>query len=64
MVTDPTDILKCYLNEEVCTRIRTGEQLEGKLLGFDEHHNILLEMEGTTRFVRGEVIIFVGQKNE
>ncbi|ELA40838.1 uncharacterized protein VICG_02127 [Vittaforma corneae ATCC 50505] len=64
MTTDPIDILKKYINENVLAGIRTGECLEGKLIGFDEHHNVLLELNSVPRFVRGEVIVYIGQKNE
>jgi len=64
MLLDPSDLLKNYLNQQVCTGIRTGELIEGKLLGFDEHHNILLKTAEAARFVRGEMIIFIAQSNQ
>lgn len=64
MLTDPTDLLKSYLNEQICTGLRTGECVAGKLVGFDEHHNILLKTSEKTRFIRGEVITFIGQPKD
>lgn len=64
MITDPIDLLKKYINEHVSTGIRTGECLEGRLIGFDEYHNILLEINNAPKFVRGEVIVYIGQKSE
>ncbi len=62
--TDPNDLLKKYLNENVLTMTRTGECIDGKLIGFDEYHSILLETENTFKFIRGDVLVFIGQKCE
>lgn len=62
MIKDPLDLLKTYLNENVCAKIKTGEMLEGKLVGFDEYHNILLIIENVPKFIRGEVLVFIGEK--
>lgn len=62
MLSDPTDILKTYLRESIIVRLRSGEQIEGLLLGFDEYHSLLIALDLETMFIRGENIVFVGQK--
>lgn len=61
MITDPSDILKVYLKEKVIIRIKSGELYEGMLLGFDEYHSLLLRIDNSTKFIRGENILFIGQ---
>lgn len=62
MLTDPLDLLKTYLKENVLIRLKSGEEFNGVLEGFDDHHNIVLNMESYLKFIRGENIIFIGQK--
>lgn len=61
MTEGPADILKIYLNEEVTVGIKSGEVFNGKLTGFDEHNNVLILCESTCKFIRGEIILFIGQ---
>lgn len=62
MCENPTDILKTYLNENICAGARNGEFFEGKLVGFDEYNNILIIKDKIAKFIRGEMIVFIGQK--
>lgn len=64
MFTDPIDTLKVYLNENVFVKLRSGENIEGKLIGFDEFHSLLLSFGNETRFIRGENILLIGEKTE
>lgn len=61
MISDPTDLLKTYLKETVIVKLKDGSTLVGMLEGFDEHHNTILLMDYSLRFVRGENIVFIGQ---
>ncbi|KAL6121777.1 hypothetical protein NUSPORA_01248 [Nucleospora cyclopteri] len=58
---DPYDLLKAYLKERVILYLKTGEEFEGILEGFDEHLNLLLTTPETLLFLRGENVIYVGQ---
>lgn len=62
IIENPSDVLKTYLNEEILAGTRSGEFFDGKLVGFDEYHNILLIKNDTAKFIRGENIVFIGQK--
>ncbi|KAI4292152.1 small nuclear ribonucleoprotein [Pancytospora philotis] len=62
MLSNPSDLLKIYLQEEVLVHLRGGELCSGVLKGFDEHLNILVAMEAESLFIRGENIMFIGQK--
>lgn len=62
MTEGPAEILKTYLEEDVTVGIKTGEFFNGRLVGFDEHNNVLLQCGDLSRFIRGEIILFVGQK--
>lgn len=62
MLADPADILKAYLKEMILIRLKNGEEVKGKLIGFDEYHSLLVSQDSDTRFIRGENILFVGQE--
>lgn len=62
MIADPVDILKSYLNESIYAGINTGECIKGRLIAFDEYHNILISEETVLKFIRGEMIVFIGQE--
>lgn len=62
MFTDPSDLLKIYLCEHVIVKIRSGELLGGVLKAFDEHLNVLISVDGESVFLRGENILFLGQR--
>lgn len=63
---DPSILLKTYLEERVCVRLKDSQFIYGKLHGFDEHLNIILsgikEENDKLLFIRGENISFVGQE--
>lgn len=61
-ITDPTDLLKAYLNESVCAGINSGEYIKGRLVAFDEYHNLLIDEESNVKFIRGEIVVFIGQE--
>lgn len=62
MISDPTDLLKTYLKEAVMVKLKDGSTFVGALEGFDEHHNTILSVGHTLKFVRGENIVFIGQQ--
>jgi small nuclear ribonucleoprotein (snRNP)-like protein len=62
MLSDPSDLLKAYLNENVLIKLKSSEYLEGVLIGFDEYHSLLLSTPFETKFIRGENVLFIGQK--
>ena len=62
MLSDPTDLLKIYLQEEISVRLRSGEQYDGVLKGYDEHMNVLLGAEKESIFIRGEQVFYFGQR--
>jgi small nuclear ribonucleoprotein (snRNP)-like protein len=62
MISDPTDLLKTYLKEEVMVKLKDGTTFVGILEGFDEHHNTILSASQTLKFIRGENIVFFGQQ--
>ena len=61
MFSNPSDILKTYLNEYVIFYLKTGEKQNGILKGFDEHLNILILQNDKLIFCRGECIACMGQ---
>lgn len=61
MFSNPSDILKTYLNEYVIFYLKTGEKQNGILKGFDEHLNILILQNDKLIFFRGECIACIGQ---
>lgn len=62
MISDPLDLLKTYLNDKVAIKLKSGETFAGILQGFDEFHNAVIKTEDCVKFIRGENIIFIGQK--
>lgn len=63
MLTDPSDLLKIYLEDPVFVKLKTGEIYNGILECYDEHTNILLTKETESLFIKGENIVFLGQNN-
>lgn len=62
MTSDPSDLLKVYLQEQITVKLRSGELYEGVLKAFDEHLNVLITMGEEALFIRGENIMFLGQQ--
>ncbi len=62
MLGDPSDILKIYIQEFLYVKLRTGEIYDGMLESYDEHINILLRKDNDFLFIKGENIVFIGQK--
>jgi len=59
METGPLEILKLAIDENVKVRLKTGENLEGVLKGFDEHMNLVLLNRTDSLFVRGDTVLLI-----
>ncbi len=62
MVSDPTDLLKTYLKASVLVRLKSGEEYTGVLEAFDDHHNLVINMQENLKLIRGENVVFIGQR--
>lgn len=60
MLACPSDVLKALLRSPVVVQMRDGETQEGRLLGFDEYFNLLIDRESESVFIRGECVVLVG----
>jgi len=54
----PLDVLEASLGEAVTVRLKDGEVFEGKLTGYDQHMNLVIEDEDTT-IIRGDNVVSI-----
>lgn len=68
----PLDLLRHNIGQPISVRLRNTAELEGKLIGYDEHLNMMID-EATIRkdggqqyrnlvYLRGDTIMVVGKK--
>ena len=68
----PLDLLRYNIGQPISIRLRNNAELEGKLIGYDEHLNMMID-EAIIRkdssqqyrnlvYLRGDTIILVGKK--
>lgn len=59
----PLDSLNEFKERIVLVDIKDSDRLlEGKLISFDIHINLVLEIKGKRRFVRGERVVYIEEK--
>jgi small nuclear ribonucleoprotein len=54
----PLDVLEASLGEAVTVQLKDGEVFEGKLTGYDQHMNLVIEDEDTT-IIRGDNVVSI-----
>ncbi|MFB6224515.1 MAG: LSM domain-containing protein [Haloarcula sp.] len=54
----PLDVLEASLDETVTVQLKGGEIFEGKLTGYDQHMNLVVEDEDTT-IIRGDNVVSI-----
>ncbi|PSP64381.1 Like-Sm ribonucleoprotein core [Halobacteriales archaeon QH_8_67_36] len=54
----PLDVLEASLGEPVTVQLKGGEMFEGKLTGYDQHMNLVIEDEDTT-IIRGDNVVSI-----
>ncbi len=70
MVKRPFDLLNAAVGKRVVVGLKGGKEIEGKMLAFDVHMNVVLEnakMEDKTFskiFVRGDSLLYVSPLEE
>jgi small nuclear ribonucleoprotein (snRNP)-like protein len=68
----PLDLLRYNIGHPISVKLRNNAELEGKLIGYDEHLNMMID-EATIRkdsnqqyrnlvYLRGDMIMLVGKK--
>jgi len=68
MVKRPFDLLNAAVGRQVVVGLKGGKEIEGKMLAFDVHMNVVLEnatMEGKSFkqiFIRGDSLLYVSPK--
>lgn len=58
----PLDLLNQAKGLEVIVTLRDGKEVEGILLAFDLTINIVLDMKGKLRFIRGDNVLYIDKK--
>ncbi len=53
----PADIISNLAGKEVSVMLKSGSELNGKLVSFDENSNLQLKVGEITRFIQGESIL-------
>ena len=59
----PLDLLNCCRGKTVLVHLKNNKVMEGVLLAFDIHINLVLEVKGkskkSSKFVKGDCVILV-----
>lgn len=54
----PLDVLEAAVGDEVVVSLKDGEVHEGRLVGYDQHMNLVVESENTT-IIRGDNVVSI-----
>jgi len=59
----PLDVLEESVGNEVTVKLKGGDQHDGRLTGYDQHMNLVLETgeTGDTTVIRGDNVVSIRQ---
>ena len=57
----PLDVLEETVGATVSVELKDGAVHEGQLIGYDQHMNLVLDIEEDTTIIRGDNVISVQQ---
>jgi small nuclear ribonucleoprotein len=55
----PLDLLEASVGSEVTVHLKGGEVHEGRLAGYDQHMNLVVEAGEDTTIIRGDNVVSI-----
>jgi small nuclear ribonucleoprotein len=55
----PLDVLESSVGEEVTVALKDGGEYEGRLTGYDQHMNLVVEDDEDTTIIRGDNVVSI-----
>ena len=55
----PLDVLEASVGESVTVHLKGGEVYEGRLVGYDQHMNLVIEEGQDTTIIRGDNLVSI-----
>ncbi len=55
----PLDVLEAAVGAEVVVKLKGGEVHEGRLVGYDQHMNLVVEAADNTTIIRGDNVVSI-----
>jgi len=55
----PLDLLEASLEDTVTAHLKDGEMYTGKLAGYDQHMNLVIEEGEDTTIIRGDNVVTI-----
>jgi small nuclear ribonucleoprotein len=55
----PLDVLDASVGTMVEVRLKDGETYEGRLTGYDQHMNLVIESDDNTTIIRGDNVVSI-----
>ena len=55
----PLDVLETSVGESVTVQLKDGEIYQGKLAGYDQHMNLVVEEGEDTTIIRGDNVVSI-----
>ena len=55
----PLDLLEASVGTEVTVHLKGGEVYEGRLAGYDQHMNLVVEEGEDTTIIRGDNVVSI-----
>jgi len=55
----PLDVLEWSVGDVVTVALKDGEEYEGRLTGYDQHMNLVVEDDEDTTIIRGDNVVSI-----
>ena len=55
----PLDVLEAAVGDEVRVVLKDGDVYEGRLVGYDQHMNLVVEDPDNTTIIRGDNVVSI-----
>ncbi|WP_121821351.1 LSM domain-containing protein [Halostella salina] len=55
----PLDVLEASVGQDVTVRLKDGEEYAGRLAGYDQHMNLVLDDGEDTTIIRGDNVVSI-----
>ena len=55
----PLDVLEETVGSQVTVELKDGGRFEGRLAGYDQHMNLVVESDDNTTIIRGDNVVSI-----
>jgi len=55
----PLDVLEAAVGNDVVVTLKDGDVHEGRLVGYDQHMNLVVEAADNTTIIRGDNVVSI-----